>query len=252
MLTALSLFVVAALWWGLLLVLDVSPYVGKSPWDVVDWLFLVDGARANRTHIAGMLAETLSNAAIGFSAGLVAALIVASAFQILRGLESAIMPLAMLLRSVPLIALAPVIITLTGRGSATVGILGGIVVFFPALVTIAFGLGSVPPPLRDLVAVSGGGRWSVLRRIAYPASLPTIFAAVRISVPGAITGALLAEWLATGSGIGYGVMSAIRQARNDEVWASVVVVTVVSILLYNLVVAVERVALRWRGLVAEQ
>jgi ABC-type nitrate/sulfonate/bicarbonate transport system permease component len=53
--------------------------------------------------------------------------------------------------------------------------------------------------------------------------LPSFFAAVKISVPGAITGALLVEWLATGQGIGYGIISAVGRAKTNEVWAYVVV-----------------------------
>ena len=63
-------------------------------------------------------------------------------------------------------------------------------------------------------------------------------------MPGAITGALLVEWLATGSGIGYGIISAVGRAKTNEVWAYVVVITVVSILLYNLVELLEGYVLK--------
>jgi ABC-type nitrate/sulfonate/bicarbonate transport system permease component len=69
--------------------------------------------------------------------------------------------------------------------------------------------------------------------------LPAFFAALKISVPGAITGALLVEWLATGTGIGYGIVSAVGRAKAGEVWAYVVVITVVSIVLYNLLALIE-------------
>jgi ABC-type nitrate/sulfonate/bicarbonate transport system permease component len=66
-------------------------------------------------------------------------------------------------------------------------------------------------------------------------------------VPGAITGALLVEWLATGSGIGYGIVSAVGRAKANEVWAYVVVITVVSIVLYNLVALLEDYVLERYG-----
>jgi ABC-type nitrate/sulfonate/bicarbonate transport system permease component len=66
-------------------------------------------------------------------------------------------------------------------------------------------------------------------------------------VPGAITGALLVEWLATGSGIGYGIVSAVGRAKASEVWAYVVVITVVSIVLYNLVALLEDYVLERYG-----
>jgi ABC-type nitrate/sulfonate/bicarbonate transport system permease component len=93
--------------------------------------------------------------------------------------------------------------------------------------------------MGDLVNVYGASKLKALRTVAIPSSLPAFFAAIKISVPGAITGALLVEWLATGSGIGYGIVSAVGRAKTYEVWAYVVVITVVSILLYNLVSLIE-------------
>ena len=150
------------------------------------------------------------------------------------------MPVAMLFRSVPLIALAPVIVLLVGRGVASVAVMSGIVVLFPALVTIVLGLRSASPQMRDVVTVLGGGPRTVLRLVQLPAALPAVFAAVRISVPGAITGALIAEWLATGEGIGYGVVSAVGRAQNTKVWALVVVVTLASLVLYTLAQLLEQ------------
>jgi ABC-type nitrate/sulfonate/bicarbonate transport system permease component len=145
----------------------------------------------------------------------------------------------MLLRSVPLIAMTPIIILIFGRGNLTVAVMGAIVVLFPALVNIVFGLRSVSPAMNDLVNVYGASKIKQLRTVAFPTSLPAFFAAIKISVPGAITGALLVEWLATGSGIGYGIVSAVGRAKANEVWAYVVVITLVSILLYNLVALIE-------------
>jgi ABC-type nitrate/sulfonate/bicarbonate transport system permease component len=119
----------------------------------------------------------------------------------------------MLLRSVPLIAMAPLIILIFGRDVATVAVVAGIVVLFPALVNIVFGLHSASPRMPDVVSVYGGTPWTALRTVALPASLPSFFAAVRISVPGALTGALLVEWLATGDGIGSAIQTAYSQVQ---------------------------------------
>jgi ABC-type nitrate/sulfonate/bicarbonate transport system permease component len=161
------------------------------------------------------------------------------------------MPVAMLLRSVPLIAMAPVIIMIFGRDIATVAVIGGIVVLFPALVNISFGLKSASAQMNDLVEVYGGGSWAKLRKIAMPSSLPAFFAAVRISVPGAITGALLAEWLAVGGGIGGSIAGYIPQAQFSALWTSVVLVTIVSLVLYNVIQIVENVVLARMGMRAQ-
>ncbi|BDZ40972.1 hypothetical protein GCM10025865_02710 [Paraoerskovia sediminicola] len=245
---AVTVVVVVGLWWGALRVFDVSSYVAKGPADVWAWLVTDPAAAENRASVAAPLGITLGHAAIGFVAGLVVALVGAIVFRLSKGTEHALMPVAMLLRSVPLIAMAPVIIMIFGRDIATVAVIGGIVVLFPALVTTANGLDSAPAPMNDVVAVYGGGPWTTLRMVALPASLPSLFAAIRISVPGAITGALLAEWLATGDGVGAAISQAITQVQFSFLWSCVVAVTAVSLVLYNVVQMIESVILARSGL----
>jgi ABC-type nitrate/sulfonate/bicarbonate transport system permease component len=244
----ITLVIVALVWQGILTVLGVSPFIAKGPIDVFNWLFTVPAAAENRELIWGNLLITLSDATIGFVAGLVAALVLAILFTLSRGIEHALMPIAMLLRSVPLVALAPIIILIVGRGPSVAAVMGGIVVLFPALVNIAFGLRSASPMITDVITVYGGTAFTALRKVALPSSLGSFFAAVKISVPGAVTGALLAEWLATGQGLGGAIVAAVAQSKNFEVWASVVVITVVTLLLYGIAQLVETLVLRRMGM----
>jgi len=237
--TAIALLVVLLLWMFALWALDVTPYIGKGPLEVFDFLYLADDAAANRELVSLALSQTMIDAGIGFGFGLGIATLVSVLFTLSRSVESALMPIAMLLRSVPLIAMAPILILIFGRGEVTVAVMGAIVVLFPALVNIVFGLKSASAAMMDVATVYGASKLAALRFVAFPSSLPSFFAAVKISVPGAITGALLVEWLATGQGIGYAIISAIGRAKTNEVWAYVVVITLVSILLYNLVGLIE-------------
>ena len=237
--TILSLLIVMLLWVIALWAFDVTPYIGKGPLDVFSYLFLDESAAEHQLLIWNALTQTMLDALIGFSFGLLFATLVAVLFTLSRGIEQALMPIAMLLRSVPLIAMAPILILIFGRQQATVAVMCAIVVLFPALVNIVFGLRSATSAMLDVATVYGANKIAALRYVAFPASLPSFFAAVKISVPGAITGALLVEWLATGQGIGYGIISAVGRAKTNEVWAYVVVITVVSILLYNLVGLLE-------------
>ena len=242
-----SLAVVLLLWVALLKIFNISPFVGKGPLDVVNFLFAVPAAETNRQAVLQNLGQTMVDAFLGFTAGMVGAVVIAGVFVLFRGVENALMPVAMLLRSVPLVALAPVIILVFGRQEPAVAAIGGIVVLFPALVTLVFGLRSASPAMLEVIDVYGGSRWTALLKVALPSSLPAFFTAVKVSIPGAITGALLAEWLATGKGIGYAIISAVSRARNNEVWASVVVITLVSIILYTVVALLEEAMLRRSG-----
>lgn len=246
--TVATVALLVVLWDLALRLFGVSTFVGKGPLDVADFLLWREGAAENRARILADVFTTLGHAGIGFFAGLVAAVLIAVLFVLLPAVEFAIMPLAMMMRSVPLVALAPIIILIFGRGLLTIAVLGGLVVFFPALVNLTMGLRSTPAQMTDLVSVYGGGAGTTLRKVRVPAALPALFSSVRIAIPAAIGGALLAEWLATGDGLGYGIVSAIGRSDNTFVWACVVATALSSLVLYGAASLVEQgVRRRWGG-----
>jgi ABC-type nitrate/sulfonate/bicarbonate transport system permease component len=235
-------------WIVLLQVSDVSPLVTRGPADVFAYLISGPDAAAHRASVLAPLRQTLLDAGIGFVAGLAAAVAVATATYLSKGVEAAMMPAALVVRTIPLVALAPIITLIFGNGFATVAVMSGIVVFFPALVTISFGLRSVSPQVRDLIDVYGGSTTDVLFRAAYPSALPSLFAAVRISVPGAITGALIAEFFTSPPSIGKAVNEALAVYQFDLVWALLVATTLTSVLLYAVAQLVEQITTSALGL----
>jgi ABC-type nitrate/sulfonate/bicarbonate transport system permease component len=243
----ISTVVLVAAWYALLALFQVDSFVGKRPQDVYDYLVTVPKAAENRAAIQAALLITLTDSVTGFVTGVVAAIAVAAAFTVFRPLEFVFMPLAMLLRSVPLVAMAPLIGILFGRGLGGQAAIGGVVVFFPVLVNAATGLRSASPQAIDVVRVNGGTKWTALRKVAIPSALPNLFAALRISVPGAVIGAMLYEWLFSGTGMGAEIFRANSQVQYNLVWSIVVVVTFTSILLYTLVSIVETIVLATWG-----
>jgi ABC-type nitrate/sulfonate/bicarbonate transport system permease component len=230
-------------WLVLLEVGGVNDLVARKPGQVVEFLFSDSEAAQNRAAVFGPLRQTLLDAGIGFVAGLLAATAVAVGTYLSRGVEAATMPVALVVRTVPLVALAPIITLVFGNGFFTVAVMSGIVVFFPALVTISFGLRSVTQQMHDVVSVYGGSTWDVLRRVAFPTALPSFFAAIRISVPGAVTGALIAEFYTTPDSVGKAVNQALALYQYSLVWSLLVVVTAASIVLYLLAQLLERLML---------
>jgi ABC-type nitrate/sulfonate/bicarbonate transport system permease component len=241
--TLLTIAAVCGGWVAFLHAFHVSPLVGKSPGDV--WRFVVTApeAEANRSALFVDLKQTLLDAGVGFVLGLAAAVVVAMVFVLYRPVEQSLMPVAMILRSVPLVAMTPLIALVFGRGITGVSVICGIVVFFPALVTMVFGLRSAPVQTSDVIRAYGGTAWTVLRKVAVPSALPSFFASARISVPGALIGGLLAEWLATGQGLGYRMLGDVQSFSYDDLWASVVLLTVTSLVLYAVVGLLERLVL---------
>jgi ABC-type nitrate/sulfonate/bicarbonate transport system permease component len=249
-----TILIVLALWQAVISFTDVSPYVAKGPSDVWHYLFVTDPdahstAAEHRSDLMDLTVKTLEDSAIGFVVGMLTALVLAVLFTLSKTVEAGVMPLALLLRSIPLVSIAPVIILITGRGTQTsVAVIGTIVVLFPALASMLFGLSRASKESLDLVRVYGGGSWQALRRVAVPGALPSVFAAARVSVPGAVTGALLAEWLSTGQGIGGNIQKFNASAQFDNLWSAVAIITVITLVLYNVVQLAENTVLARMGM----
>ncbi|GGF35451.1 ABC transporter permease [Subtercola lobariae] len=248
---AISSAILVLLWSLAIQLLHANPFIAKTPVDVFNFLF-VDAPKSkttaaeNRELISGLLWVTLFHALIGFIFGVGSSIVISIAFTLIRPIEFMFMPIAMLLRVVPLLAMAPVIFLIFGNGLVTAAFIGGIVVFFPLLVNLTLGFRSVSAQSVDLVRVYGGSRWTIMRKVAIPTALPYFFASMRIAVPGAITGAMLYEWLFTYEGLGAAITTAKSQSLYNEIWAIVVVITVVSILLYTVATFVETAVLaKW-------
>ncbi|MFI9510738.1 ABC transporter permease [Nocardia sp. NPDC052566] len=240
----ISLLLMLGIWWIFLKAYpQVGPRIGRTPGNIWDYLVTSSSASNARQAILDDLQITLRDAAIGFGVGMGAAVVIAALFVSFAAVEQTFMPVAMLLRSVPLVALTPIIVLVFGRGLAGVTVMAAIVVLFPALVMIMAGLRNAPRQALDLVAAYGGSRWKGLRMVAVPAALPSVFAAARISVPGALIGALIGEWLGSGTGLGASLIRAIPTFQYNKLWASIAIVTIVSVVLYAIVGVIENLVL---------
>lgn len=252
--TVITLVIVLVAWQAIVSYAGISPYVAKGPGDV--WKFMTvtepdarTTAAEHRAELFPLLEQTMRDAALGFVVGILVAAGLSMAFTLSKTVESGVMPLALLLRSVPLVAIAPVIMLITGRGTtASVAVIATIVVLFPALASMMFGLSRASRQSLDLVHVYGGGNLTALKKVAIPGALPSFFAAARVSVPGAVTGALLAEWLSTGKGIGGSIQKYNAGAQFDKLWAAVALITIATLLLYNIVAAIETSVLSRMGM----
>lgn len=234
------------LWVGFLNVLDVNSYVGKTPTQVWEWVSdPVDGA-ARRDELWEATSETLVEAGLGFLTGLGAAVVVAVVFVLSRPLERAVMPIALALRSVPIVAMVPLLAYVFGRELVGSLVIVSIIVWFPALVLVSNGLRSVRPEALDLLRAYDAGPVTQLVKVRLPSAIPSLVASAKVCAPLAILGSLLNGWLSSGTGLGALMSLSTITAEFAELWAAVVIVVVVSVLFAAVVTALEQVALaRW-------
>jgi ABC-type nitrate/sulfonate/bicarbonate transport system permease component len=153
------------------------------------------------------------------------------------------MPLAIGLRSVPIIAMTPLLVLIFGRGLAVTLAISALLTFFTTLVNVVHGLRSTSPQIIELMRSFDASRWMVLRKVMLFSALPALFASARVSAMGAMLGAIVGEWLATGAGLGQVMIIASVKSEYDVLWAAGALLTLVSAAVYAALAALERAVL---------
>jgi len=238
--TALAL----AAWWVALAVAGLSPFFAKGPGDVFDALVLAGDAAQTRGALFAALGQTAVFLVPGYLAGLAAGAGLAALLVLVPAVAGVVMPLAIALRSVPIVTTAPLIVLLLGRGAAGTVVLVAVMVFFPTLIACLHGLAQAPGQAMDVLKSYAAGPLARLVRVRIPAMLPAFFAAARMNVPAAVLAVTVVEWLATGNGIGSLMAVSASLSDYDMLWSAVVVVAVLSALGYGAVGWVEVRVLR--------
>ena len=241
---AFVMTIVLGAWWLMIWALRLDPLSAKTPADVFHYVFTHADAAGHRTELARALGKTLGDAFLGYLAGTLLGAVMAAGTSLSRTAERAVLPIAMVLRSVPLVALTPIITLVFGHGLLAVTAVAAIVVFFPTYVNVLLGLRSAPRHLRDLIDAYGGNRLQAFLKVQVPSAVPAFMASARIAVPAALIGVIVAEWLVSGGGVGQYMITSQHALDYGALWSAAVGLTVASVLLYALVSWLERLVLK--------
>jgi len=133
----------------------------------------------------------------------------------------------------PLVAFTPLLVLLLGRRVVVSLWITVSATFFPAHALLAQGLAQMPLPVLELPRAYGARAWTEMRLVAIPAALPWLFAAMRLAVPRALRGAMIAEWLATGRGLGNLLGQSRGQLDFAMIWSRAAVSVPISVGLYQ-------------------
>ncbi|WP_244564168.1 ABC transporter permease subunit [Rhizobium sp. RU36D] len=235
-------------WWVVLKAMGTPSMIAKTPAGVFDYLFMAPSAAAAQGKLLAALAQTLPMTLFGMAAGLAFAFALALLSVLRPAFIRGFMPIAVVTQTMPLVALTPLLVLMLGRGPQVIIWITVSVTFFPAFVTLAQGLALVSRSGLDVVRAYGAGPMTQLRLVSIPASLPYLFAAIKLAAPRALLGVMIAEWLATGTGLG----NLLNQSRGyldyGMIWSIALVSVLVSVAFYQSVVFIERLVLAKRGL----
>ncbi|HXE46399.1 MAG TPA: ABC transporter permease [Conexibacter sp.] len=160
-------------------------------------------------------------------------------------LRRSVYPLLVVSQVIPVVLIAPLLVTWLGFGIAPKLVVIGLVCFFPIVVTTLDALSRVDPELPKLMRTLDASRLRILRHVELPAALPGLFSGAKVAVTFAPIGAVFAEWVGSSSGVGHLVQQAIPQLLTARAYAAVLILSAFAIALFGLLTLAERLLVPW-------
>lgn len=245
----------------------IALVVGLSVWQAVVVLLKIPrillppptavatAAWQNAQSLVTATGVTAAAALTGFALSLVMGTIVAMLFSQSRWIRNSLFPYAIFLQTVPIVAIAPLVVIWLGEGFAAVVVIAWIVSLFPIITNGTAGMLRVPTTQRELFQLCKATRWQTLRQLQLPAALPNLVTGARIasglSVLGAIVGEYFAGAGADRAGLGYLIFAAKDQFALDTLFAAVLLCTLLGVAMFTLVGWIgQRGLLGWMDSVA--
>ncbi|SLN26618.1 Putative aliphatic sulfonates transport permease protein SsuC [Aquimixticola soesokkakensis] len=229
---------VLAVWEVSCAALALSPLILPPPSGVATALFV------NRSEIARHAVATLMVAGLGFSLSIGFAWVTSVALYFAPLARRALMPLFVVSQTVPLVALAPLMILWFGFGLLPKVLLVILVTFFPILLSLLSGYRQTPPAFVDLLVSMGASRWTVFWRACLPAARAACLAGLRISATYAFVATIFAEYAGARRGLGIYILMAKNNFRADLVLAAVALSALLTLALLGLIHLVDRASQR--------
>jgi ABC-type nitrate/sulfonate/bicarbonate transport system permease component len=233
-----GLLVVVA-WELATIVFDADPRLFPSPTDVIA-AFLADPAEILRNA-----AITLLEMVLGFIAGTVVGVALGILLTYSTVARSAVYPWLIVSQTIPIPAVAAVLVIWFGFSLLPKVIVVALIVFFPVAVATADGLRSVDPEMVKLVRSFGAGKGRIFREVRIPVALPYVFTGAKVAATFSVLGAVFGEWVGARGGLGYLLLLENRAVNTDAVFAIIMTLSVLGVGFFGLIVLLERLTIPW-------
>lgn len=188
---------------------------------------------------------TFIESVVGFVVGNLAAVLIAIAFVHSRQVERAFFPIAVFVNTIPILAIAPILVLIFGPGIVAKVVIAALICFFPTLVNMVRGLQSVSPQTLELARILSASKSEVFWKMRLPSSLPFLFSALKISATTSVIGAIVGEWVGADLGLGALIIDATFNFNSPLLYATVFMSSGLSVVMFALVVFAERRIVRW-------
>jgi NitT/TauT family transport system permease protein len=195
---------------------------------------------------------TVSSSLLGFAFGSLLGILLAVAIVHVRSLQKSLMPWIITSQTIPILAVAPIVIVVLGSiglvGLIPKSIISAYLCFFPVTIGMVKGLTSPDPMQLDLLRTYNAGRWQTFWKLRWPASVPFLFASLKVAIAISLVGAIVGE-LPTGAqaGLGARLLVGSYYGQTIQIWAALFVAAVVAALMVAAVGIAERATLQMMG-----
>ena len=201
---------------------------------------LWDGSLLSNSLVT--LSEVLSGLVLGVTSAALLGYLLAKS----RSLESLLSPFIVASQSVPVVAIAPLLVIWFGPGLLSKVLICTLIVFFPVLINTILGLRSVPDDLRDLMRSLQATHWQTFTRLEVPAALPVLLGGLRIGATLSVIGAVVGEFVGANRGLGFLINQGRGVYDTALVFVAVFTLVMMAMMLYGMVVLLEARLLSWQ------
>ena len=234
-----GLAAIVVIWQAVTSSLSVPSYILPQP------LQLGPGLLADRSQILQGLRPLLLEAAFGFLGGNLMGIVMATLVNRFASAKTLLLPVALAIQSVPIVAITPLITLIVGFGFPATVAVATLITFFPMFINMTRGLVSIDPQAVEMFRILDAGEWDLFWKLRWPSALPYLFSAFKVTAPASILGAMVAEYIAANSGLGYMIQNASASYQYPLMWESMIVITVVVVLVFSAVTWLEQRLLPW-------
>jgi len=204
-------------WEAIVRLIGIPPYILPKPTDIVaasieNWSSLVDS-----------VSTTLMEAVVGFAVSVVLGISIAVLLAFSKMVERSVYPYAIILQTIPIVAIAPIIVIWFGAGMNAIVVIAFLISFFPVLSNTLIGLNSTEQNMKNLFYLYNATKMQTIWRLRFPAALPYIMAGLKISCSLSVVGAIVGEYAAGigggEGGLGYAITVAATRLQTPYLFA---------------------------------
>lgn len=232
--------VLLAVWQAAVMLFQIPGWLLPSP------LAIVGEASASFDKISMHALATLRLTVLGFVIGSAFGLVLSFGLHRFEKVRAALYPLLVLSQNVPTIVLAPLLMLWFGFGLFPKIVVITLVCFFPIAVATLDGFARTDRTMLSYMQMIGASRRQIFLKLELPHALPSMFSGLKISATYSVMGAIIGEWLGSDRGIGVYMLLQKTAFRIDRVFISIVFIMGLSLLLFGLIMLLEKWLIRWK------